>query len=490
MSRAIRHPVLTPDNARRRVLRAAVSSLVLSVVPVGMARAAANANVVSVRVWPAQAYTRVTIEATSPLAFKQFSLKNPDRLVVDLEGVDLNAELQKLEGKVGEDDPYIKLLRAGRFKPGTVRLVLDLKSEVKPQVFTLDPVAEYKYRLVIDLYPTVQKDPLLAFLDDQNNGDAAPPANLKLDDKSSAPQSSQANQGKQSAQASQPDPVDQSAQDNRDAIAKAETGQPVDRSKLKVDRLITVVLDPGHGGEDPGAVGPQGNYEKTVVLSIARKLKGLLEGEPNIRVVMTRDADFFVPLGVRVKKARAVQADLFVSIHADAFIRPDASGSSVFVLSDKGATSTAAKWLAQTQNDADLIGGVKISTQDKYLAHTLMDLTQTATLNDSMKFGKAMLNELGSLNRLHKGSVEQAGFAVLKAPDIPSILVETAFISNPAEEQKLIDDAYQVKMASALHNGIKRYFVKNPPPARTRLAQVAAFEGEDVVEGWAPLHKA
>ena len=384
------------------------------------------------------------------------------------------------------------ILRAGRNKPGTVRLVLDLKTEVKPQVFTLDPVAEYKYRLVIDLYPTVQKDPLLAFLDDQNND--APAAGLKLDDKTGAQASPPAQSAKKEPAPVNNDPKfqtqDQGAQDNRDAIAKAETGQPVDRSKLKVDRLITVVLDPGHGGEDPGAVGPQGNYEKTVVLSIARKLKDLLESEPNIRVVMTRDADFFVPLGVRVKKARAVQADLFVSIHADAFIRPDASGSSVFVLSDKGATSTAAKWLAQTQNDADLIGGVKISTQDKYLAHTLMDLTQTATLNDSMKFGKAMLNEIGTLNRLHKGAVEQAGFAVLKAPDIPSILVETAFISNPAEEQRLIDDNYQVKMATALHNGIKRYFVKNPPPARTKLAQVAPMDGDGVVEGWVGVLRA
>lgn len=484
MSRATRHPVLTLDSSRRRVLRAAVSSLVLSVVPVGMARAAANANVVSVRVWPAQAYTRVTIEATSPLTFKQFSLKNPDRLVVDLEGVDLNDELQKLAGKVGDDDPYIKLLRAGRNKPGTVRLVLDLKTEVKPQVFTLDPVAEYKYRLVIDLYPTVQKDPLLAFLDDQNS-DASAPASKQpaLSAQANPPAQPPANPPAQANNDPRFSTSDQGAQDNHDAIAKAETGQPMDRSKLKVDRLITVVLDPGHGGEDPGAVGPQGNYEKTVVLSIARKLKDLLESEPNIRVVMTRDADFFVPLGVRVKKARAVQADLFVSIHADAFIRPDASGSSVFVLSDKGATSTAAKWLAQTQNDADLIGGVKISTQDKYLAHTLMDLTQTATANDSMKFGKAMLNEIGSLNRLHKGSVEQAAFAVLKAPDIPSILVETAFISNPQEEQRLIDDNYQVKMATALHNGIKRYFVKNPPPARTKLAQVAPMEGHGVIAG-------
>ncbi|MDR3427121.1 MULTISPECIES: N-acetylmuramoyl-L-alanine amidase [Silvimonas] len=454
MSRATRHPALTPDSARRHALRAAVSTLFLSVVPAGMARAAAAANVIAVRVWPAQAYTRLTIESTTQLTFNQFTLKNPDRLVVDLEGVDLNDELQKLAGKVGADDPYIQQLRAGRNKPGTVRLVLDLKTEVKPQVFTLAPVAEYKNRLVIDLYPAVQKDPLLAFLDDQSTPDTPPQLKLDTHTEASAP-----------AQ-----PPDRSPDDS--VMAQADSNKSIDRSKLKVDRLITVVLDPGHGGEDPGATGPQGNHEKNVVLTIAKKLKARLETDPNIRVVMTRDADFFVPLGVRVKKARAVQADLFMSIHADAFIRPDANGSSVFVLSDKGATSTAAKWLAQTQNDADLIGGVKISnTQDKYLAHTLMDLTQTATLNDSMRFGRAMLTELGGLNRLHKGAVEQAGFAVLKAPDIPSILVETAFISNPQEEQRLIDESFQDKMAETLHTGIRKYFAKNPPAPRTKLAQ-------------------
>jgi N-acetylmuramoyl-L-alanine amidase len=406
----------------------------LAVTPLGFAAPAAS--VVAVRVWPAQAYTRVTIESTVALTFKQFSLKDPERLVVDLEGIDINNELQSLSSKVGGDDPYIQQLRAARNKPGTVRLVLDLKAEINPQIFTLNPVGEYKHRLVIDLYPALQNDPLLAFLDDQNSeSKPAPPA--------------------QAPAVNKPEPEN----------------NPVDRSKMKVDRLITVVLDPGHGGEDPGAVGPGGNHEKTVVLAIAKKLKALLENEPNMRVVLTRDGDFFVPLGVRVKKARAVQADLFVSIHADAFTRPDANGSSVFMLSEKGASSSAARWLAQTQNDADLIGGIKINVKDKALAHTLMDLTQTATNNDSMKLAKSMLGEIGNINRLHKQNVELAGFAVLKAPDIPSILVETAFISNPQEEQKLIDEAYQHKMANALHKGIKRYFAKNPPLPKTRMAQ-------------------
>jgi N-acetylmuramoyl-L-alanine amidase len=423
-----------PSLNRRDILRGASASLLLAVTPLGFASPAAS--VVAVRVWPAQAYTRVTIESTVALTFKQFSLKDPERLVVDLEGIDINNELQSLSSKVGGDDPYIQQLRAARNKPGTVRLVLDLKAEIKPQIFTLNPVSEYKHRLVIDLYPALQNDPLLAFLDDQNSDSKpAPPAQAPT-------------------------------------INKAEPeSNPVDRSKMKVDRLITVVLDPGHGGEDPGAVGPGGNHEKTVVLAIAKKLKSLLENEPNMRVVLTRDGDFFVPLGVRVKKARAVQADLFVSIHADAFTRPDANGSSVFMLSEKGASSSAARWLAQTQNDADLIGGIKIDVKDKALAHTLMDLTQTATNNDSMKLAKSMLGEIGNINRLHKQNVELAGFAVLKAPDIPSILVETAFISNPQEEQKLIDEAYQQKMANALHKGIKRYFAKNPPLPKTRMAQ-------------------
>ncbi|TJZ71066.1 AMIN domain-containing protein [Chitiniphilus eburneus] len=426
-----------PDPDRRRLLGGAAGMLLLSVLPTGAH--AATPTIVAVRMWPADAYTRVTLESDAPLSFKQFLLKNPNRLVVDLEGVELNGELQSLAGKLTADDPYIQQLRAGRFKPGVVRVVIDLKTEIKPQVFTLPPVGDYRNRLVIDLYPLVQNDPLLAFLDEQQTAASAP-----------------------AAVAAAPAPA---------PATPPNKPQVVERGDLKVDRLVTVVLDPGHGGEDPGAVGPGGNHEKTVVLQIAKRLRALLEKEPNIRVVMTRDGDFFVPLGTRVRKARAAKADLFVSIHADAFTRPDANGSSVFALSERGATSTAAKWLAQTQNDADLIGGVKIDTKDIHLARTLMDLTQTATINDSLKLGKVMLGELGNINRLHKAQVEQAGFAVLKSPDIPSVLVETAFISNPAEERKLISDDYQQQMAAALHQGIKRYFAANPPPPRTKIAQ-------------------
>ncbi len=425
------HQQTTPDLTRRLLLGGAAATLLLGVNPVALAATAAS--VVAVRVWPASAYTRVTIESTTPLTFSQFSLKDPERLVVDMEGIDLNNELQSLSGKVGQADPFIQTLRAARNKPGVVRLVLDLKASVAPQIFTLPPVGEYRHRLVIDLYPDGQADPLLAFL-----GDKESPAGSA---------------GKASEKPGQ--------------LQNPENTEP---GKLQVDRLTTIVLDPGHGGEDPGAIGASGSYEKNVVLAIARRLKQELEQDPNVRVIMTRDGDYFVPLAMRVRKARAVRADLFVSIHADAFVRPDASGSSVFVLSEKGASSTAAKWLADKENQADLIGGVKFNTRDKYLAHTLMDLTQTATINDSMKLAKNMLSELGSVNRLHKPHIEQAGFAVLKAPDVPSILIETAFISNPQEEKKLLDEAYQTRMAQALHTGIRKYLGKHQPAGATRIA--------------------
>jgi N-acetylmuramoyl-L-alanine amidase len=417
--------------SRRRWMKAAGTTFILSVTP--KALALAPAKVISVRIWPAEEYTRLTLESSATIKFTQFLLGNPDRLVVDLEGVELNTELNSIVSKLQHNDPYIKVLRVGQFKPDVVRLVIDLKSAVKPQLFTLNPVAEYKNRLVIDLYPEHAKDPLMALL-------AHPQPSNKVE-----------------------------------SVTKGTTKddfpeETISKNAMQVKRVITVVLDPGHGGEDPGAVGRAGNHEKTVVLAIAKKLRALLEKEPNIKVVMTREADFFVPLGQRVHKARAVNGDIFMSIHADAFIKPEANGSSVFALSDRGATSAAAKWLAQKENNADLIGGVKVNTADRYLAHTILDLTQTATINDSLKFGKLVLNEIKNINRLHKPAVEQASFAVLKSPDIPSILVETAFISNPEEERQLIDPDYQQRMAKMLFNGIKRYLEKNPPLARTKLA--------------------
>jgi N-acetylmuramoyl-L-alanine amidase len=407
--------------ARRDILKFAAASLTLLVTRVGHA---AQPSILAVRVWPAPDYTRVALECDQPIKYSQMLVKDPERLVVDLEGVEFNSVLSSLPGKIHESDPQIKLIRAGRNKPGVVRLVIELKTEVKPQVFTLQPVGEYGHRLVLDLYPAEAPDPLMALL--QKNEISTTNA----------------------SQADKP-------------AAAAE--------KSSISRLVTVMLDPGHGGEDPGALGRGGSREKDVTLSIARRLKLRIDAEPSMRSVLTRDDDFFIPLHQRVQKARRVQADLFVSVHADAFLKPTARGSSVFVLSETGASSSAARWLAQRENAADLIGGVNLGVKDPYLARTLLDLSQTATLNDSLKLAKSVLGQIGSINTLHKGQVEQAGFAVLKAPDIPSILVETAFISNPEEERRLNDDSYQDQMAAAILKGIKQYFARNPPLAKSKL---------------------
>ncbi len=395
----------------------------------------------AVRVWPAQDYTRITIEADRPIRHELLLVKNPDRLVLDLDGVDFASVQREIANKILPSDPYIGQMRAGRYKPGVVRLVLDLKAEVRPQIFMLDPVGDYGYRLVLDVYPLVPVDPLMALLQKpESNAEAGAPSVAQAPSRTGA----------------KPVPALGPEQ--------AVNEEPV------VARMVTIVIDPGHGGEDPGARGRGGSLEKNVTLTIARKLKAIIDAEPNMRAVLTRNGDYFIPLQVRVQKARRVHADLFVSVHADAFVGSHARGSSVFALSERGATSTAAKLLARRENNADLIGGVNLAVKDRYLAMTLADLSLTAQINDSLKLGKAVLTELGGINDLHKGRVEQAGFAVLKAPDIPSILVETAFISNPEEERKLNNEAYQEKIAQAIFNGIKLYFTKNPPLARSTIA--------------------
>jgi len=429
---------------------------------------AAGIQIASARVWPATDYTRVTLESAAPVKFNFFSIKNPERLVLDLEGVEPGAALDSLAGKVAANDPYIKLVRAGRFKPGVVRLVFDLKGEIKPQVFTLPPYANYGHRLVLDIYPLQPADPLMALLEQQ---EAKVTASENLP--TSEPPSPKIPESQPVVVEAATVPAESAANLRREKPAQEEKPAKPEKApnKLNVARLVTIAIDAGHGGEDPGAHGGGGSNEKDVTLAIARRLKAHVEREANMRAVLVRDGDYFIPLQQRVIKARNIKADLFVSIHADAFVTPDASGSSVFALSERGATSAAARWLAKKENEADLIGGVNIDVKDVYLKQTLLDLSQTATINDSLKLGKAVLNELGGINRLHKGSVEQAGFAVLKSPDIPSILVETAFISNPNEEKKLKDEAYQDKMAHAILSGIKRYFAKNPPLAKSRLAQ-------------------
>lgn len=402
-------------------------------------------NIVAVRAWPADDYTRITLEHDGNVHAKHFLLTSPDRLVVDVDGTELNATLKELISKIQPDDPYIQQVRVGQLNPKTVRLVFDLKTAVNPQVFSLAPIDKYKHRLVLDLYPKEPLDPIAALI-------------MKGEWKND------------------PEPVQVVASTPKKSIIDAPSRKTAlseeplkDAGKMQLKRMVTIVVDPGHGGEDSGAIGARGSKEKDVVLAIGKRLKAKIEQQPNMRVVMTRNADFFVPLGTRVQKARAVQADLFISIHADAFVQPTARGSSVFVLSEKGASSTAARWLAKRENAADLIGGVNIKKHDRQLASVLLDLSTTAQIKNSMKLGNAVLNEMGGINRLHKGSVEQAAFAVLKAPDIPSILVETAFISNPEEEAKLNNDAHQENIANAILNGVKKYFAKNPPRARNGM---------------------
>lgn len=425
---------LAQRSQRRHFLKAAGATFAMLVSPVGQA---AVSRLIAVRVWPAEDYTRIALESRSEIRYKTMTLTAPERLVVDLEGVEFDSVLKFLPERVTAADPFIRHIRAGRNRPGVVRVVVELKQGTAPQVFTLQPIGAYGHRLVLDLYPTEPIDPLLALIEKDS------PAAAAVGDA----------------------PVLQGSTRN---VSRRRGAQPEPR----VNRLVTVVIDPGHGGEDPGAIGRRGSYEKHVTLKIARNLKKQIDAEPGMRAVLTRNGDFFVPLHKRVQKARAVNGDLFVSVHADAFVKPDARGSSVFVLSERGASSAAARWLAKRENNADLIGGVKLASQDGHLARTLLDLSQTASINDSMKVGKAVLSELGGINTLHKPRVEHAGFAVLKAPDIPSILVETAFISNPDEERRLNDTRYQTKMARALLKGIKRYFDDNPPLSRVRVAQL------------------
>jgi len=430
-----------PGGGQRRRLIQGAGALVLFLTRLQIAR---GATLVGVRVWPAADYTRVTLEHDAPLTFTQFILRDPLRLVVDIEGIDLTPQLKELVGKIDANDPYIALVRVGQNRPNVVRMVIELKAEVTPQVFELKPVGQYQYRLVLDLHPTEAPDPLMALLQQ------SPPAGEVRDPNTAGPVA------EPDLSAIQPSP------DRRST-------RPPARPDADLRRYVTVAIDAGHGGEDPGAVGKRGTQEKNVTLAIAHRLRQMLNGDPDLRLLLTRDGDYFVPLPTRVAKARRVQADLFVSIHADAWIKPDVRGSSVFALSERGATSTAAAWLAKRENDADLIGGVNLGAHDAGIARVLIDLTTTAQINDSLLFGNAVLRELEQVNTLHKPRVEQAGFAVLKAPDIPSILVETAFISNPDEEKRLKDDAYQEKIAAAIAGGIRGYLKKYPPRARNPM---------------------
>jgi N-acetylmuramoyl-L-alanine amidase len=444
---------------RRTLLQA--GSLVLTL---GAAELAKGAAIMTVRVWPAPEYSRVTIESDSALSAKQLFVPNPPRLAVDIQGITLNPALKELVAKVKADDPNIAGIRVGQFTPDIVRLVVDLKHPIRPQVFSLAPVAAYQHRLVLDLYPVAEVDPLDTLIADRaNEAKAAQPA------KPVAQDPLEALIAQHTQRPATPAPAASASTRLGDAIktgaARADSAgasgtkdaQTPDTSGTSTDRLIIIALDPGHGGEDPGAIGPGGTREKDVVLKLAHLLRERINAASvngnAMRAFLTRDADFFVPLGTRVQKARRVQADLFISIHADAFFTPDPQGASVFALSQGGATSSAARWMAAKENKADLIGGLNVKAKDATVQRALLDMSTTAQINDSLKLGGNLLGEIKRVGKLHKPRVEQAAFAVLKAPDIPSVLVEAAFISNPSEEAKLNSEAYQNQLADALMRG-------------------------------------
>ncbi len=447
-----------------------------------------GASIVAVRIWPAADYTRVTIESDQPLVARNFVADNPYRLVVDIDNLELSPALRDMVGKVRADDPFIAGVRVGQNQPRVVRLVLDLKQAVAPQQFMLAPVAAYAHRLVFDLYPLKAQDPLLALLRGKEQAEQAAAQSVqdalgefigRMPDGTSAPVPGTAITGLEppagvplphvadaSTAAMRSGGVDTSSMEIQAPFA----ARPLTLDeKRKVDRLLVIAIDPGHGGEDPGAIGPTGLKEKDVVLAIAMQLRERLNAKPGVRVLLTRDSDFFVPLGERVKKAERVQADLFVSIHADAFFTPEARGASVFALSQGGASSAAARWMANRENASDAVGGVSVrGVKDAQVMRAMLDMSTTAQIKDSIRLGGEVLSRIGKVGKLHRGEVEQASFAVLKAPAIPSILVETAFISNPQEEDKLRDPEYRHQLVEALFTGIDRYFAKNPPISRHR----------------------
>lgn len=468
------------SHPRRRLLQAGTLAFLL-----GRQQIAFGASVVAVRVWPAPDYSRVTLESDKPLKTTQTFIPNPPRLAVDIQGMQLTNTLKELAVKVQPDDPNIASIRIGQNSPNVVRMVLDLKQAAKPQVFTLKPVPPYQHRLVLDLYPAQELDPLAQLIQERLPGSSELAANTATAAAAPAHDDDPLSQliaQRQTAQTAQAEPLAPATAAPPSAPAQvaaapaqpAQPAQPAPSTKTAgpTERIIIVALDPGHGGEDPGAIGPRGTREKDIVLKIALLLRQRINatrinGNP-MRAFLTRDADFFVPLATRVSKARRVQADLFISIHADAFTKPSAKGASVFALSPKGASSAAARWLADKENQADLIGGVNVTSKNKAVQNAVLDMSTTAQIRDSLHLGSAVLSHIGGFAKLHKPKVEQAGFAVLKAPDIPSVLIETAFISNPDEELRLRSPAYQAKLADAIMQGIRQYFAKFPPTARSR----------------------
>lgn len=418
--------------------RDALQLLAALVATGGVSIALAGPRVLAVRAWPAKAYTRVTIESDQELRFLLSTLSNPDRAVVDLADVRADQAFQQALDTLKTDTGVVARGRIGQFRSDTARLVLELKSAAETAAFVLPPVGQYKHRLVIDLTPN-DSDLIAEFLAKITERE------VQLD--------------RIQAEARRAD----AAKHNEKTIPStpAATAAPPVVVKTKPHagpvKPWVIVLDPGHGGEDPGAIGPAGTFEKNVVLAIALKTKALLEQDRRIVVFLTREEDVFIPLAERVRKARSVNADVFVSIHADAFTRRDARGSSIYALSERGASSAAARWVADKENQSDSIGGVRLVGRDPELAKMIFEMSQSITNADSVKLGSGILSEVKQVNQLHKRQLEFANFAVLRSPDVPSILIETAFISNPEEERRLASHEHQSRLARAIRTGVRRF---------------------------------
>ena len=371
--------------------------LIIWIAPLGLAQAA---DIKDIRMWHAPDRTRFVFDMDRGANFKVFTLSNPDRVVIDLPQTGLKAGIPR-QGSTGQ---FIARIRSGRPESNTLRLVFEVQKPVRYFIQMLKPVDNYQYRLVVDYY---HRDTVV---DADKSGQPAP-----------------------SSQPSKP---------------KKRTGD------------LLVLIDPGHGGEDPGALGKTAR-EKDVVLAIAKRLKKKIDREPGLRADLTRGGDYYIGLRKRTRIAREKQADIFVSIHADAFKNKNARGASVYALSQRGASSETARWLANKENSSDLVGGVSLADKDNLLAEVLLDLSMTKTVSESISFGREVLSELKKIGRVHSKRVEQAGFAVLKSPDIPSILIETAYITNPTEEKLLKSSSHQDRVANAVVIGIRRYLNKS-----------------------------
>ena len=458
---------------RRHFLSNSALLLSFSFLPLSGVRAS---QIVAVRMWPAEEYTRLTIEHDQPIRFRYFVIRNqkPMQMAVDVQGILLTDHLIKMVEAIKPEDPYISKIKVAQNTANTIRISVVFKKDVDPQVFSLKPFGDYRYRLVFDIYPMEQQDPLMSIIQkEEKEKDVIGRLLEQVAEGQKRMEEHRMDSGRDAigdliagitsgtAVPVKPTNVPKTSIENKKNTVTQTKKEPTKKTQPKTSssRNLIIAIDPGHGGEDPGAIGrTYKTREKDVVLSISRILCQELNKLKGIKAVLTRNGDYFVSLNRRIMKARAAKADFFVSIHADAWINSKAKGSSVFCLNSRGKVSSQNKWLARNQNSADRIGGVNLRAQDVQIAKILMDMSFTAQIADSLEYGHIVLKEVARINQLHKQYVEQANFAVLKAPDIPSILVETAFLSNPREERNLRSSYFQKKMAQAIGNGILKAF--------------------------------